>query len=91
MVDNICIIRAQEKTKEKKEKKMNIHDYMVVRARIWGDESHACTIIYEVGTHKYRAICGNDSRVLNEKNYERVLNDMFYDYCVENASWMGVS
>jgi hypothetical protein len=28
---------------------------------------------------------------LNDKNYERVLNDMFYDYCCENADWMGVS
>ena len=70
---------------------MNAKDYMVVKAKIWGHESHACTIIYEIGTHKYRAICGNDSRVLNEKNCERVLNDMFYDYCVENASWVGVS
>jgi hypothetical protein len=70
---------------------MKIHDYMVVKAQIWGDESHACTIFYEIGTHKYRAVCENDSRVLNEKNYERVLNDMFYDYCVENAAWMGVS
>jgi hypothetical protein len=70
---------------------MKIHDYMVAKAQIWGDESYACTILYEIGTHKYRAMCGDDSRILNEKNYERVLNDMFYDYCVENASWMGVS
>jgi len=70
---------------------MKIHDYMVVKAQIWGDESHACSIIYEIGTHRYRAECEGDSRILNEKNYERVLNDMFYDYCVENASWMGVS
>jgi hypothetical protein len=70
---------------------MKIHDYMVAKAQIWGDESHACTIVYEIGKHKYRATCGDDSRILNEKNYERVLNDMFYDYCVENASYMGVS
>lgn len=70
---------------------MKIHDYMVAKAQIWGDESHACTIVYEIGKHKYRATCGLDSRILNEKNYERVLNDMFYDYCVENADWMGVS
>jgi hypothetical protein len=76
---------------KKERKKMKIHDYMVAKAQIWGDESHACTILYEIGTHKYRAMCGDDSRILNEKNYERVLNDMFYDYCVENASWMGVS
>jgi len=28
---------------------------------------------------------------LTDTNYREVLNDMFYDYCVENASWMGVS
>ena len=58
--------------------------------RIWGSESYACTIVWEPsGT--FRAECGIDSRILNAKNYERVLNDMFYDYCVENASAMGVS
>jgi len=30
-------------------------------------------------------------RLLTEKNHLEVLNDMFYDYCVENAAWMGVS
>lgn len=61
------------------------------KARIWGSESYACSIVYEVSTGKFRAECGIDSRILNDKNYERVLNDMFYDYCVENASYMGVS
>lgn len=70
---------------------MKMQDYMVAKAQIWGDESHACTIVYEIGKHNYRATCGDDSRILNEKNYERVLNDMFYDYCLENADWMGVS
>jgi hypothetical protein len=32
-----------------------------------------------------------EEKRLTESNYERVLNDMFYDYCVENASYMGVS
>jgi hypothetical protein len=65
--------------------------FLDTKAQIWGNESHACTIVYEISTRKYRAECGIDSRVLNEKNCERVLNDMFYDYCVENADWMGVS
>jgi hypothetical protein len=64
---------------------------MDCKARIWGSESHACIIVYEVATGKFRAECGIESKILNEKNYERVLNDMFYDYCVENATWMGVS
>lgn len=65
--------------------------FLNTKAQIWGDESHACTIVYEVSTGKFRAETECDSRILNDKNYERVLNDMFYDYCVENASYMGVS
>ena len=63
------------------------------KARIWGSESHACTIVYEVSTGRYMAECrgiGEEKR-LTENNYERVLNDMFYDYCVEKSAWMGVS
>ena len=63
------------------------------KSRIWGSESYACTIVYEVSTGKFFAECDSimAHRRLTEKNYEEVLNDMFYDYCVENASWMGVS
>ena len=71
--------------------KVMLKKFVDCKSRIWGDEAHACSIVYEVSTGKYRAECGIDSRVLNEKNYEEVLNDMFYDYCVENASYMGVS
>ena len=61
--------------------------------RIWGDECGACDIVYEVANNKFFAECESTfSRCrLTEKNYEEVLNDMFYDYCVENAAWMGVS
>jgi hypothetical protein len=67
--------------------------FVDAKARIWGDEAHACTIVYEVAKGKFYAECDSilETRVLNEKNYEEVLNDMFYDYCVENASYMGVS
>jgi hypothetical protein len=67
--------------------------FIDAKAKIWGDEAYACTIIYEVDSHKYFAECESimEKRRLNEKNYEEVLNDMFYDYCVENASYMGVS
>lgn len=61
------------------------------KAQIWGSESHACTIVFEVSTGKFFAESGMNRRRLTEKNYLEVLNDMFYDYCVENASWMGVS
>lgn len=63
------------------------------KARIWGSESYACTIVYEIASGKYFAECETilSTRRLTESNYEEVLNDMFYDYCVEQASWMGVS
>ena len=67
--------------------------FMDCKAQIWGSESYACTIIYEASTKRYLAVCDSigEEKRLNESNYERVLNDMFYDYCVENADWMGVS
>lgn len=67
------------------------------KARIWGSESHRLTIVYEVsakdGSEKFYAECEDilTTKRLTLSNYERVLNDMFYDFCVENASWMGVS
>ena len=63
------------------------------KARIWGDESYACTIVYEVTKQQFFARCDStlSRRRLTDSNYEEVLNDMFYDYCVENASYMGVS
>ena len=63
------------------------------KAQIWGSESYACTIVFEVSTGKYFAKCEStlEEKNLTKQNYERVLNDMFYDYCVENASYMGVS
>lgn len=63
------------------------------KARIWGSESHACSIIFYPMLNRYVARCeaiGEEKR-LTEKNCERVLNDLFYDYCVENAAYMGVS
>jgi hypothetical protein len=63
------------------------------KARIWGSEAYACTIVYEVAKGKFFAECGSTlaHRRLTEENCEEVLNDMFYDYCVEKAAWMGVS
>ena len=63
------------------------------KARIWGSESHACSIIFYPMMNRYVAKCDStgEEKRLTDKNYVRVLNDMFYDYCVENASWMGVS
>ena len=67
--------------------------FIDAKARIWGSESYACTIVYEVSTQRFYAECDSimTQKRLTDKNYLEVLNDMFYDYCVENASWMGVS
>jgi hypothetical protein len=67
------------------------------KARIWGSEAHACTIVFHVspldGRTRFYAECESTMERcrLTDNNYEEVLNDMFYDYCVENASYMGVS
>lgn len=67
------------------------------KTRIWGAESYRVTIVYEVSTagngDRFYAECEDilTTKRLTIDNYERVLNDMFYDYCVENAAWNGVS
>jgi hypothetical protein len=60
--------------------------------QIWGSESHNVTFLATPDGRLY-AECEftSDRRRLTNENYREVLNDMFYIYCVENASWMGVS
>jgi hypothetical protein len=67
--------------------------FVNAKAQIWGYEASACTIVYEVSTGKFFAECESTlaHRRLTDSNYEEVLNDMFYDYCCENADYMGVS
>ena len=68
-----------------------------MRSKIWGDEAHACDIEFVMspldGRVRYYAACRSTMQRfrLTENNCEEVLNDMFYDYCIENAAWMGVS
>lgn len=78
---------------EKKERKKMMKKFIDCKARIWGSEAHACTIVFEVASGKYFAECDAimTQKSLTEKNYVEVLNDIFYDYCCENAAWMGVS
>jgi hypothetical protein len=81
-------IKRQEREKEMLKK------FSDARARIWGNEAHACNIIIQdIFAGAYYADCEATmvTRRLTDSNYEEVLNDMFYDYCVENASYMGVS
>ena len=88
-----------EKKEKEKERKRMLTSKMIsdAVARIWANESANVLIIYNVSTSgretEFSAQCDSicESKRLTESNYERVLNDMFYDYCVENASYMGVS
>lgn len=59
--------------------------------KIWENEGNMVKIVEENG--KLYAECEStlSRRRLTQDNHEEVLNDMFYDYCVENAQWMGVS
>lgn len=65
--------------------------FVDVKARIWGSESHACSIVYDVSTKRFYAETEYDIKRLTEENYEKVLNDLFMDYCIKNANYMGVS
>ena len=76
---------------------LTIERINAAKAQIWASESHRLTIISSVSTRtdtvQFIARCDDtlDERRLTETNYVQTLNDMFYDYCVENAAWMGVS
>lgn len=74
------------------EKKMIENKYKKAIEQIWGSESHNVSLLMSQNGTLY-AECEStfDRRVLTDSNYREQLNDMFYDYCVENASWMGVS
>ena len=60
--------------------------------QIWGSESHNVQFI-GMADGKLYAYCAEiaQAKRLTDLNYRNVLNDMFYDYCVEKAAWMGVS
>lgn len=75
----------------KERKNMTMKDYMNAKARIWKDESHNVTIVNDNGMFYAECDSTMQRRKLDETNCDEVLNDMFYDYCVENAGWMGVS
>jgi hypothetical protein len=60
--------------------------------QIWSSETYNVVLLY-TADGKLFAECEvtNDRRRLTESNYEEMLNDMFYNFCMEKASWMGVS
>ncbi len=75
-----------------RKRKMEINKFRDALKQIWGSESHNVTFI-GLADGKLYAECAEtlQCRRLTDLNYRNVLNDMFYDYCVEKASWMGVS
>lgn len=62
-----------------------------IAEKVWGSEIGMLKMIEDNGRVYAECETTLDRRSLTEKNCEEVLNDMFYDYCVENADWMGVS
>jgi hypothetical protein len=60
--------------------------------QIWGSESPRVSILLSPDGKMY-AECEEtmDRRRLTDSNYRDILNDMFFNYCVEKAAWMGVS
>jgi hypothetical protein len=59
--------------------------------KIWDSQSNMVTLMESNGRLYAECEFTMDRRRLTEENYEEILNDMFYDYCVENADYMGVS
>lgn len=61
------------------------------KIKIWGDESDQCSIVLEEGSYYAECEYTLGRRLLTKQNYFDIFNEMFYDYCLENGSWMGVS
>jgi hypothetical protein len=78
-----------EKEREDTMDKSKVNDALKA---IWGSETYHVVLVFTPDGRLF-AECDftGDRRRLTESNFEAVLNDMFYDYCVENAAWMGVS
>ena len=66
--------------------------YKIALEQIWGSESYQVSLMLSTIGNLY-AECDftHDRRRLTDSNYVEQLNDMFYNYCVKNKSWMGVS
>ena len=77
--------------KERERKKMNIKNITNCVAQVWGCEAHNLSVVEENG--RFYAECESllERRRLSASSYRETINDMFYDYCVENTEWMGVS
>lgn len=60
-------------------------------AQVFGSEAHNCSVVYDPKNGRFYAECGLESKRLSGANYERVINDLFYNFCCEKAAWMGRS
>lgn len=61
--------------------------------KIFGDEFHVVRVIQAGSSFKVeiKDTILDGVWIRSEENMEEKINDLFYDYCVENAAWMGVS
>ncbi len=61
--------------------------------KIFGDESHRVRIT-ETGNGfkiEIKDMILDGVWIYSENMVEEKINDIFYDYCIENMDWMGVS
>jgi hypothetical protein len=70
---------------------MMIQDYIDAKVSIWGDEFNYCAIGFDGDRYYAQCVMTETLRYIDETNYLDVLNEMFFDYCMHNAKWMGVS
>jgi hypothetical protein len=61
--------------------------------KIFGDESHNVRVIQAGKNFKVeiKDMIHDGVWIRSENMMEEKINDIFYDYCLENADWMGVS
>lgn len=70
---------------------MMMQDYINAKVSIWGDESMWCAICFDGERYTAQCVMTDTLRYINEDNYSDVINEMFFDYCMQNAKYMGVS
>jgi hypothetical protein len=80
-------------TKEKGRKMLTIAKIQNCVQKIFGDESHNVRIVHAGNMFKIeiRNRIHDGVWIRSENTMEEKINDIFYDYCMENVDWMGIS
>jgi hypothetical protein len=83
---------AYNRYRKKEEPEMISDNIKRALCQIWGSETYHVILLLTTDGQLY-AECEEtmDRRRITESNYVEILNDMFYNFCMEKASWMGVS